>query len=249
MGVRMLLINPLGTDMFDRITVDLVRPHLASDTEVVCRSLGDPVPRTPFLGPPETFRDPLVDMVRTAAADGFDVVGISCCGDPALRDCRAVSSIPVTAPIEALCATSTTLGPVRVVQRRLPAAFAAEMPTQRSDTWMSDLVRSYGVEDGRVSFDRIPVAEHPSPEVVRDMVTRDPDGLRELILDAMARALDGPGVEVTRQLAAEGQPTSVFFACTFWGGLLDNVRRATQLTVLDPLVMVAKYAEYLGVIA
>lgn len=247
--MRMLLINPLGTDMFDRITVDLLRPHLATDTEVQCRSLGDGVPKTPFLGPPATFHNQLIGMVQGAADEGFDVVGISCCGDPALRDCKAVSRIPVTAPMEAMAAASTALGPVCVVQRKLPPAFAAAMPTQRNNSWMRDLIRSYGIADSRVSYRAVPVATHPSPEAVDEMVERDPEGLCELILAAMAESADGPGVELTAEIAGDGQSTTVFFACTFWGGLLNNVRNSTSLTVLDPLVVVAKYAEYLGVVA
>jgi Asp/Glu/hydantoin racemase len=249
MSLRMLLINPLGTEIFDQITVDLVRPHLSPDTDVVCRSLGDAVPRTPYLAPASAYHDPLVGAVRAAADEGFDVVGISCCGDPALQDCKAASRIPVTAPIEAMAATSHALGPVCVVQRKLPPAFAAEMPTQRDGGWLRELVRSYGVADSQVSFRDVLVDEHPSPEVVADMVIRDPDGLRELILDAMARCADGSGAEVARDAAADGTSTSVFFACTFWGGLLDGVRNAAPITVLDPLVVVAKYAEYLGVVA
>ena len=249
MGVRMLLINPLGTDMFDGITVDLVQPHLAADTEVVCRSLAGGVPRTPFLAPPASYHDPLVGAVAAAAGEGFDVVGISCCGDPALADCKAASRIPVTAPMEATAAASTALGPVCIVQRKLPAVYAERMPTQRDNTWMRDMMRGYGMPDERVDFRQVPVSEHPSPEEVTDMVERDPDGLRERILEAMAHAVDGPGIELTGQIAADGRASSVFFACTFWGGLLDNVRASTSLNVIDPLLVVAKYAEYLAVVS
>jgi len=175
MGVRMLLINPLGTDMFDGITVDLVQPHLAADTEVVCRSLAGGVPRTPFLAPPASYHDPLVGAVAAAADEGFDVVGISCCGDPALADCRAASRIPVTAPMEATAAASTALGPVCIVQRKLPAVYAERMPTQRDNTWMRDMMRRYGMPDERVDFRQtacqLPEAAHGVVEHL-DLVVR-----------------------------------------------------------------------------
>ncbi|MFC0530276.1 aspartate/glutamate racemase family protein [Phytohabitans kaempferiae] len=247
MARRILLINPIGVDIFDQLTVDLVRPDLREDTEVVCRSL-DGVPRSPSLASPAQFHNQLITMVAGAAGEGFDAVGISCCGDPALSACKSVSTIPVTAPFEAVCAAARSLGPFTVLRRTLPPAFAATMPTQRNGHWMRHLVRSYGIAPDDVSFRTVPVASHPSPEEVAELADRDPGLLREKVLAAMAEAAAGAGLKQTLAAAEDDGATAVFFACTFWGGLLGPVREQSPIAVLDPLTVVAKYTEYLATI-
>jgi Asp/Glu/hydantoin racemase len=249
MALKILLINPLGTDMFDQLTVDVVQAHLASDTEVVCRSLGGEVPNTPYLCSPSIYHDPLVRAVQVASSQGFDAVGISCCGDPALGDCKDASAIPVTAPVEAVCATTRARGPLCIVQRKLGPAFESLMPTQRNSDWIRGLVRSYGLEDGMVSIRQVPIAGHPSPEQSSELATSDPDRLRNLILEAMAKAADGPGVEQVQLAAQQDASSGAFFNCTFWGGLLETVRKASSIPIHDPLVVVAKYTEFLAGVA
>lgn len=247
MAKRILLINPIGVDIFDQLTVDLVSPDLREDTTVECRSLTG-TPRTPFLVAPHLYHDTLIGMVAGAADEGFDAVGISCCGDPALAACKSVSRVPVTAPFEAMSAVSRSLGPFAVLQRKLPPAFAAAMPTQRDSHWIVAMLRGYGVSDGDVTYRKVEVADHPDPEETARLAAEDPDLLRERILAAMRTAAVTPGLEEVRA-AAEAGATSAFFACTFWGGLLDEVRARAPIPVLDPLTVVAKYTEFLATVA
>lgn len=242
---RILLINPIGVDIFDQITVDIAQPYLSSNTEVVCRSL-EGVPKKPHLVGAAKFHSQLINMVADAADEGFDAVGIACCGDPALQECKGASRIPVTAPFEAVSAIARTLGPLTILQRKLPPVFASGMPTQRSNHWIRRLLRSYGLPSEEVFFRTVPVTSHPSPEEVDRLAIEDPDQLREKVLAAMAEAAWGPGLEQTLEAAEKDGAAAVFFACTFWGGMLGPIRAKSPIPVLDPLIVVAKYTEYLA---
>ena len=51
MGLRILFLNPGGTDMYDKYMSDVMSPYANPDTDLVVRSLND-VPKTPFLPSP-----------------------------------------------------------------------------------------------------------------------------------------------------------------------------------------------------
>ena len=248
MAKSILLINPLGTDMLDQITVDIVKPHLAPDTEVICRSLGETVPTGPYRSSPEQHYNQLIAMVRGAGSGGFDAVGISCCGDPALRECKQVSSVPVTGALEAMCVGARVFAPVCIMQRYLPSPSWRTVPTQKGVDWMRRNVESYGLADDLVSFRTVSVDEHPDKETLDRLSVEDPDQARNLLLGAMEKAALGSGLEQSLLAQADGA-ASVYFACTFWGGQLEPLKQELDINVLDPLLVVAKYTEFLATVA
>lgn len=248
MGQRIMLINPLGVDIFDRITVEIVAPHLDSNTDVVCTSLGRDAPPTPFLAPLDQIRKPLIATALQAERDGFDAVAISCSGDPCLDDVRAALSIPAVGALESACVNARALGPISFLQRRLPEPYPSLMPTQRNSQWLLDKIAGYGVTSSPDDVRTVRVTEHPDPEAVAELAVSDPDGLREIILEAMHQAVSTDGVAAVRSASAAGA-RAAYFNCTFWGGLLDEVSAQVDIAVLDPLVVVAKQAETVAVIA
>jgi Asp/Glu/hydantoin racemase len=250
MSRRILLVNPIGTDIMDQLTIDVVAPALMGDTEVECRSLGGPgVPPSPFLAPAQTYTNQLLAMVAGAAGEGFDAVAICCSGDPALALAKSISAIPVVGANEAACRTAATIGgKVTFLQRRLPQSFVERMPTQRSDHWLRALVASYGLADHDVEVRPVPVPEHPSYDETMALAASAPDKLRDVVLNAMQSAALAAGVEQSLAAAADGT-RSVYFNCTFWGGLLGPVAERVPVRVLDPLIVTAKYAEHLAVVA
>lgn len=243
---RILLVNPLGTDMVDELTVDLVRPHLAADTHVECWSLGDTVPPSPYRSSPEQHYNQLIGLVRNASEE-FDAIGISCCGDPALRECRQVSKVPVTGALEAMCRTAANFTPVTIMQRFLPNESWRAVPTQKGLGWMRDNVTSYGLTADAVAYKTVVVDGHPEKDTLDRLSVEDPAQARDLMLAAMEKAALGHGLEQSR-LAQEEGAGSVYFACTFWGGQLEPLQAALDIPVLDPLRIVAKYTEYLATI-
>ena len=58
---KILLINPLGVDVYDQMSEEIVAPAVSSDTEVVVRSLvGSGVPDTAFLAGGVVVHEPVV---------------------------------------------------------------------------------------------------------------------------------------------------------------------------------------------
>jgi Asp/Glu/hydantoin racemase len=245
MSKKILLINPLGVDIFDQITVDIVAPHLADDTEVDCVSLGSDAPPTPFLAPLDQILEPLTRKVVGAKAQGYDAVAISCSGDPGLQQVRAASELPVTGALEAACLAAGDRKTV-FLQRRLPDPYPSIMPTQRGSEWLYEKIAGYGLGEETVKVRPVPIAGHPDPETVARMAVSDPDGLRELILGAMESAALGPGIAQSLAAQTEDGAAALYFNCTFWGGLLDPVADKVSVPVLDPLIVVARHAEALA---
>jgi len=249
MAARIMLINPLGVDIFDDITVEIVTPHLAAGTDLACTSLGDDAPRTPFLAPLHQIREPLVRRALAAQRDGFDVVAVSCSGDPCVAEVRAALDVPVVGALEAGCLTGRPLGKMAFMQRRLSEPYPSIMPTQRGSDWLVDKLAGYGLGRDDITVRPVRVPGHPDPDTVAAMADRDPDGLRELILTAMERAALEDGVAEGLAAAERDGARSLYFNCTFWGGLLTPVSAKVPVTVLDPLVTVARYAEYAAAVA
>ena len=103
---RILVINPLGVDIYDGMTEEILAGAVGAGTEVVVRSLaGTGVPETAFLPATSLFMNQLLGAVTQAERDGFDAVVIACASDPGLEDAKDLVSIPVTAPMEAAVAT------------------------------------------------------------------------------------------------------------------------------------------------
>ena len=70
MSIRILYINPLGTDMYDEYTFNILKPAASPDTELVVRSLQD-VPKTPYLASPAHFTNQLLHAVTEGEKEGF----------------------------------------------------------------------------------------------------------------------------------------------------------------------------------
>lgn len=114
MGIRILFINPMGTDMYDEHMASILNPIANSDTQLVVRSLQG-VPKTPFLPSPALFHNQLFQTVIDAEKEGFDGIVIACCADPGLKDAKKLVNITVTAPFEAVAHTAPALGRLTVI--------------------------------------------------------------------------------------------------------------------------------------
>lgn len=241
---RILVLNPLGVDIHDGATLEVVRPFVASETEVVVRSLaGTGVPGTAFLPAASLFMNQLLQAVQQGERDGFDAVVIACCSDPGLEDAKELVSIPVTAPMEAAVATSLGLGRLGVIAPRIESGEGENLPQDAN--WVRRLIHRYG---GERSFAGVWSARagHPSAEETARLLAEDPDGLREAIGREMAASIDGPAGDAAEVAWREGDATVLFFACTLWGGLLAPITDRVPVPVLDPLITPVRYAELLA---
>ncbi|MBI1880102.1 MAG: hypothetical protein HYR94_18095 [Chloroflexi bacterium] len=185
MSVRILFIDPLGTDIYDEHMATILRPQASPDTELVIRNLQG-VPKTPFLPTPAAFYSQLFQTIINAETEGFDGVVIGCCSDPGLKDAKTLVNIPVTAPFEAAVRTAPALGRLAIIAPLLESGEGENLPSNAN--WARDLTREYRVTEYLASVRAAPT-DHPSTEESMRLFAEDPDALRRLVLDGMERAV------------------------------------------------------------
>ena len=242
--MRILLINPLGVNVYDELVDEVVRPALSSDTELVVRSLaGTGVPETAFLPAASLLLNQLLSAVQQGERDGFDAVVIACASDPGLADAKELVSIPVTAPMEAAIATGRALGRLGIVAPRIESGEGENLPQDAN--WVRRLVHAYAGESIFAGVFSAPCG-HPPAELVDRLVHENPKELRATVRREMAAAVAGPAGDAAESAWRDHDATVLFFACTIWSGLLDPVRDRVPVPVLDPLITPVRYAEMLA---
>ncbi|MCY3924081.1 MAG: aspartate/glutamate racemase family protein [bacterium] len=242
--MRILLINPLGVNVYDELVSEVVRPALSSDTELTVRSLaGSGVPETAFLPAASLLMNQLLSAVQQGERDGFDAVVIGCASDPGLTDAKELVSIPVTAPMEAAVATGRAFGRLAVVAPRIESGEGENLPQDAN--WVRRLVHAY---DGGPIFAGVFSAPcpHPPADLVDRLVHEDPLELRTIVRRGMAEAIAGPAGDAAEAAFRDHDASVLFFACTIWSGLLEPVRDRVPVPVLDPLITPVRYAEMLA---
>lgn len=242
MGLRILVINPIGADIYDEYTARILEPAASPDTEVVVRSLTG-VPKTPFLPTPAAFYNQLFKAIMDAEQDGFDGVVIACCSDPGLKDAKTIVKIPVTAPMEAAARTAPSLGRLSVIVPRIQSGEGENLPG--NGNWARSLITEYGMSEFMASVRSAP-ADHPSTEDSMRLFAANPAALRELVLGGMERAIYTTALEQSRRAVYDDEATVLFYGCTFWGGMLGPIARDVPAIILDPLITPLKYVEHLA---
>lgn len=244
MHIRILFINPNGTDIYDQHMAAILGPAASPDTEVIVRSLQGG-PKVPFLSRhPDTFNR-LFQTIVDAETEGFDGVVIGCAGDPGLKDAKRLVSIPVTAPFEAAARTALAFGPFEVLARTAPAIGRFSVIGGGNEAW--NLANEYGVIGHLASVRRVTV-DCPSIEESMRLMEEDPAELRRLVLGAFERAARGTAIEQAKRAVDEDGATVLFFGCTLWAGMLEPIARAVPATVLDPVITPLKYIELIATV-
>ena len=243
MGLRILFLSLLGTDMYNAHREKLLRAHIRPDTELVVRNLQG-VPKTPFLPSPALFYNQYFQAVIDAEKEGFDGVATSCCSDPGLKDAKTLVDIPVVGPFEAAVRSAPTFGGrLSVIAPLVESGEGENLPS--SVNWVRDLAREYRASEFLASVRSAP-ADHPSNEDSLRLFQEDPAILRQMVLDNMERAIHDSVLEQSRQAVHQDEATVLFYACAFWGGMLDPVAQVVPATILDPLITVLKYIEHVA---
>jgi len=109
--MRILWINPVGTEIFDADTLELLNKARRQDTQVEVVSLPDDRPRHLEYHAYEALV--IADIVRlTHQSTGqFDAIVIGCFYDVGLREAREISKrVIVTAPCQSATAIASNLG-------------------------------------------------------------------------------------------------------------------------------------------
>lgn len=243
----MLVISPSGTDLHNptmRSALDNADlPGIEAD---ITHLPG--VPRTTFLPHASRYHDALISRILSAGTEGYDSVVVACAGDPGVAIARPLSSIPVIGPMEAALHTSATLGGhLGIITATLRPA--GEFESQPSTVnWARDLIAHYGMTS-RIAGIRSVYPDRRAGAEAQRLLDDEPETLRVLLRDALTAAATGAGLDHARDLVQHDDATEIFFACTEWGGLLEEVQAALDVIVLDPVITTVRYAAALGLAA
>jgi len=241
--MRILIINPMGVDVYNPMVEQAVGPAASPDTKVEVRSLaGTGVPETAFLPAQSLFLNQLLAQVEQAERDGFDAAVIACAADPGLEDAKDLVSIPVTGPMEAAVAVGRAFGRLGVVCPRIESGEGENLP--QNANWVRRLIHRYGVPNFAGVFSA-PSGHVPADEVTR-LLAEDPAQLRAVVRADMAASARGSALRAAEVAWRDHDAEVLFFSCTLWSGLLDSIRTRVPVRVLDPLITPLLYAEMLA---
>jgi allantoin racemase len=210
---RILWVNPVGSDAFDRGTIELI--------DAIRRPAFEPVVRSLAVGPPHleyhTYEHealgPMLELVREADEEGFDGAIIGCFYDGGLRELREIARMPITGMAEAALALAATMGHrVSIIVGR-----------RKWIPKMTDNAILYGHGQRLASCRSV---EMGIPEVAAD-----PDGFFDACIREARRAVADDGAEVV-VLSEIANPA-------FW----ERCRREVDFPIVDPGVACWKWAE------
>ncbi|MBU2667058.1 aspartate/glutamate racemase family protein [Actinoplanes bogorensis] len=238
---RILLIDPLGTDMHVERDRRIAQDAVGAGTEVVVRHLAA-LPVSAYLPAEDVLFSPLLRAVREGAEDGFDAIGIACASDPAVREAKALSRTPVTGPFEAAARVAPSFGRFSVMYPGVASGPGENLPQDAN--WIRRLAREYGVFDLLGPCAPVPV-ERPDEEVTAG----GPEQARvtgEKVLANMTASIRNAGPAIAERLWRDGEAEAIFVACTFWSTELDPIRKAVPIPILDPIQTLARYTALLA---
>ncbi|GMA60966.1 aspartate/glutamate racemase family protein [Alicyclobacillus fastidiosus] len=214
---KILWINPVATDIFDKPMLEMFQDVKAPFTRVDVVSFPPIGPKHLEYSCYEMMIMPeLMKTVRRAEEQGYDAAVIGCFYDPALRAAREVANkMVVTAPAESCLRLAATLGDTVsiIVGRR------KWVPEMREN------VHKYGYKDKLASFKVLGMGVHD--------FQKDHEETKRQILQAAQEAVEKDGAEV------------VVLGCTIEFGFYQEVQRRVGVPVLDATIAPLKYAEYL----
>ena len=244
MGLRILFLNLLGTDMYNEHRANLLQGWARADTELVISQSTRGFPKPPSSPAPALFYNQYFQAVIEAEKEGFDGVATSCCSDPGLKDAKTLVDIPVVGPFEAAVRTAPAFGGrLSVIAPIVESGEGENLPD--TVNWVRDLAREYRASEYLTSVRSAP-ADHPSNEDSLRLFQEDPSALRRMVLENMEQALHDSALVESKRAIYDDEASVLFYACAFWGGMLEPIAQAVPATILDPLITTLKYVEHIA---
>jgi len=214
--LRILYINPIGTDVLDKDALETIKKVKRRDVEakVVHLSRG-PVHLEYHYFEHLNLHETL-EWVKWAQKEGYDAVIIGCFYDPGFREATELVSIPVVPVAMATMHVAATLG----------HKFSIIVGRRKWIPKMESNVQMYGLERKLASF-RVLNCTVPR-------MTEEPGKLKESILVEAKKAIEEDGAEV------------IVLGCTGESGFMKELIAKLGVPVLDPVVTSWKYAEMMA---
>ena len=216
MANRILWINPVGTDVFDRPIEDFLNSAKAPDTEIKVISLArGPMHLEYHYYDALILADTLHELKR-AEREGYDGGVIGCFYDPGLREAREITEkMVVTAPAEAAMHIATTLG----------HKFSVIVGRKKWIPKMHENVVCYGFQDRLASFKPVDLGVYD--------FQRDKEETERRLRAAAKEAIEQDGAEV------------IILGCTIEFGFYKRLQEDLGVPVIDAVLAPLKYLEFL----
>jgi allantoin racemase len=218
--MRILWINPIGTDALDVDMFKILNEAKRAGTQVEVVSL--PVDRPPYLEYHAYEALVVADIVRLTyqAANQYDAVVIGCFYDLGLREAREVSGRTiVTAPCESATSIASHLG----------NTFSVLVARRKSIPKMIENIRQYGHGHRMVSM--------RSVEIRVPDLRADHDRTCDRLLTEGRKAIQEDGAEV------------LILGCAAEYGFHEKLQSVLGVPVIDATLAPFKYAEFLAELA
>jgi len=214
--MRILWINPVGTDVFDAPMLELLQQVKRPDTSVEVVSLKRGPHHVEYHYYEALILTEMLHTVKRAEKEGFDAAVIGCFYDPGLREAREITErLVVTAPAEATMLLACSLG----------HKFSIIVGRDKWIPKMEENVIRYGLKDRLASFKAVDLGVHD--------FQADLKRTKQRLRAAAKEAIQSDRAEV------------IILGCTAEFGFFRELQSELGAPVLDAVVTPFKYAEYL----
>jgi allantoin racemase len=244
---KILYINPEETGIWNDYFQQTLSRAARPETEIVVQHLplGEDlmgrvsIARTGSTYPPyiPLSQGEMYRVLMDAEQAGFDAAIIGCSADPGLDMAKRMVSMPVTAPLEAGLYLAALLR--QRVAVLIPAGFDA------AHILYEDLAHAYGMER-RVAWTGYVDVEYPPDDYLQDLMAKDPDQAREVILECHRQSVKNGVAQAARKALREHGAGAIYCGCTFWTGMLDPLADDLGVPVIDPGIGPLRVAEILA---
>ena len=220
--MRLLIINPLGVDVYDSLMEELGRRAAAPGTEVVVRSLVGTACRRRS----SCQRRRCSSTSCSPPSSRASRTGSTRSSSPAPRIRRwrmpRTSSRSRSPRRWRPPSPSAWLGRLAVIAPRIASGESENLPQDAN--WVRRLIHRYGGESAFAGVFSAPTGHPERGEVARLLAEERFDQLRDAVRAEMSASIAGPAGDAAEQAWRDHDATVLFFACTFWSDLLAPIR-------------------------
>jgi len=214
--VKILWINPIGTDLFDAPIGEFIGKAKAPETEIDVVSLRRGPMHLEYHYYEALVLADTLHEVRRAEVEGYDAAVIGCFYDPGLMEARETTDrLVVTAPAESAMHIATTLG----------YTFSVIVGRKKWIPKMHENVVKYGFSTRLASFKSVELGVYDFQRDKQETARR----LRQAAKEA---------VEVDRAEV-------IILGCTGEFGFHEELQQELGVPVIDAVLAPLKYAEFL----
>ena len=235
---KIVYISPGSLGLYDQHYQEVLNKSASPNTEIDTIHLSMvEQDKSPFLSPYPFYHSELFRAIVDAEKNGYHAAIIGCSADPGLTEARRMASIPVTAPLEANLHLAAMMGMKRV---------SILVPGTRDESILyTDLARSYALDHVIASITPVDL-HYPNSQDSARMILKEPDRLRNIILECHRSALEGDVLELAKKVIREDGASCIYFGCTLWTGMLETLAETLGVPVLDPGLGALRLAEILA---